>query len=528
MDEVDLIQQVTDLLAGALEIAEMNHPDSAMLNCRKATEAIVHYLHYKENGQFPQPDKNGRYPSIMALLYESMPALPPIAITTIESINAQTRSSIHWDEKNQGKLAQKRHVLSVVENIKNTVLDIFETPIELNGVVIDKGKLSDLVQISMESTLLGVELDHHGENVVITGISADEQQMVANSSQMIDELGVSLSYQDCIKLATIIKSQGEVNQAIDRLNNTIEMIPSNDFTHLIMCSNLLAMWYNEIGQDKLALIQYNDALRAAQKSEDAILIAQCYGNLGQCYVRIFDHKKALEHYEISLKFFREIGFEHSIAVSLVHIAEIKVKQNEIKTSYDYCNEANEIFTKLGDYRLMAYTTDLMGTILQISNKNQSLNCHRIALRMYNELVENPDLFDITRCQINIGIRLIDLGQFQEAIIELISTIKRSDEINWIQGSCLGRISIASCYIDQNEFNLAEARLSEAELLAEESHDTAGRINSKITRTKMLYKKGDFAKAKFEIEVAILMMNNSGMRLNLENAKSLLRKINENL
>ena len=61
MDDIEVEQEVTDFLLLARSFSE--YPSAAAAYCRQSLELIVHHLHYKEYGKYPEPDPKGNYPS---------------------------------------------------------------------------------------------------------------------------------------------------------------------------------------------------------------------------------------------------------------------------------------------------------------------------------------------------------------------------------------------------------------------------------------------------------------------------------
>ena len=206
-DEVE--QEVTDLLVIALEFQK--RPMAAMLYCRRALECQVHAVYHDQYGHFP--DKDG-FKDLTTIMKKIDQHLTTQTKELIWSINAQTRSSMHWSNESRGdKGAKTHHVEAVVSTIKSLYQDIFSSELILTGL--DIGKNTEKIvkkAINKDLTDLGIEDD-------LKNIEPPNEEGLENIGMLLDaadaatEIGIKFDPWEEIRLGSAARLSGQLERA---------------------------------------------------------------------------------------------------------------------------------------------------------------------------------------------------------------------------------------------------------------------------------------------------------------------------
>jgi tetratricopeptide (TPR) repeat protein len=223
MDLVEVEHEVTNFLLTALEFPY--HPDMGMLQCRKAMEYILKNKYYEEYGEYPETDKEGKYPSLIKVWKGIEKNLQKQTSEIIFSINSQTRGSLHWDFNSRNDTLQQRHVDAVIGQITNLFEDVFGIVIVLQGLKISDEKLENNVNIFVDEGLNkeGITQDSipSKENVDIEKLGT-----ILNVAEAAKRKGVEFNNRELVKLGIAARLRGELEisegyyrQAIRKFKN---------------------------------------------------------------------------------------------------------------------------------------------------------------------------------------------------------------------------------------------------------------------------------------------------------------------
>lgn len=509
----EILQEVTDLLVGAIHINELNYPDAAMQPCRKALECIVHYCHYREHGEFPKK-KGGHFSSVIQILHKSNQSIPQITSTTIESINAQTRSSSHWEHEEKGQIARQRHVKSVIEMIRNVFFDIFAVEIHVVGSTVSEDTLDRVIMDDLEEKLVSSDIE----------LSSGEMDSLVETGKLIEEMEIELTYQQLLELARISKLRGDFVFAKHKLEGALELIPSDEYEIRIECSNMLAnIEIDHFANYQSAKNHYKNSLKIAELSGDEVLKLQALGNMGNGFLREMNFEKAIEYYSEALVGFRKIGLDHSIAISLLQLAAVYLKVGLLEESYSSCYEANQIFRRLDDIPSMAFSTDLMAQILGRNNPRQAIDFHNEAIELLESL-DNPDILNIIGIKSNVAFRFFDLGEYQQSIKNLKDVEKLSSDIGYPYGIAASHVGIAKAEFELGNLDVADDLLLKAGMIAEKNGDIENKVNSTYTRAIIEERRENYFRSKQLCEEAINLMEQNNFLMNINVAKNFLNHV----
>jgi len=93
---------------------------------------------------------------------------------------------------------------------------------------------------------------------------------------------------------------------------------------------------------------YKKGLSIYEKHKNIIQISNTMGNLGFAHSSINNSKLAIYYLKESIKLSDKIGDIYYKGINTVHLAEEYLKKNDLKKTYFYIIQAEEIFKKLED------------------------------------------------------------------------------------------------------------------------------------------------------------------------------------
>ena len=144
-DEAQII--VTERLLLALETSD-KYPPAGMAFCRLAAECIAHYIHYQDHGVFPTDKQKGEYPGLPSVI-NKLKNLDKQTSEIFYSVNAQTRSSLHWDFESKDDEIRGHHVKSVVSQISSLFSVVFGNDLALSGMKISDERRNQVLKDSI-------------------------------------------------------------------------------------------------------------------------------------------------------------------------------------------------------------------------------------------------------------------------------------------------------------------------------------------------------------------------------------------
>lgn len=353
-------QEVTKYLLTASVFA--SRPTAGMAYCRRATECISHNLHYREFGEYPEPDEKGSYPSLSGILNKVKYGLERQTSEVLFSINAQSRGSLHWDFKSRGRSAKKRHVEAVIHQIANTFQDLYGKELVLSGMKLDDDTLEYTVKKTLEKELTEAGLskeDKPGEDEV----DKEELDIILDIAESATEKGIEFDY-------------GEEN----RLGNAAELAGKWDLAKGYYKQALRG--YKKLGDRKGEAISLNnlgyvDELKGSIEEAEGLYrgsmaISKDIGyRLGECSSlnllgNVAEAKGRLEEaerlYRGSMAIAKDIGNRRREAVVNNNLGVIASQKGSIEEAEEFFTECNAISREIGDRRLEALTLDALGEI----------------------------------------------------------------------------------------------------------------------------------------------------------------------
>ena len=264
MDRADVEQEVTDLLVTALEFSE--RPGAAMLYCRHTLECMAHAVHFDQFGRYPDEEGFLDFTEIMKRIESGLERQTK---EILWSINAQTRSSMHWSiETRREKGAKTRHAEAVVNQISATYQDLFGSKLVLTGIDIDSETIEDTIRRAVRKELsdLGIE------KVSIPNEKDVNQDDLVELLEAVDaatEKGVDFDADEDILLGNAASIAGKYELAEHHYNEGMQYFLSNKdrYGESTVLNNLgcLKLQMGEIGEAERL---FRGSLAIAKESQD--------------------------------------------------------------------------------------------------------------------------------------------------------------------------------------------------------------------------------------------------------------------
>jgi len=198
--------------------------------------------------------------------------------------------------------------------------------------------------------------------------------------------------------------------------------------------NLLGNAWLELGEEKKALGHYEDTLRIGRKvyGEEYPGEADALHNIGKVWQKLGEAKKAVGYYEEALRIYRKVyGEEHpSVATSLNNLGLAWQKLGEEKKAMGYLEEALRIYRKvLGDeHPLVASTLNNLGMAWGVVGEaKKGMEYFEDALRIKKKVFgeEHPLVASTLN---NLGLAWQKLGEEKKAIGYLEEALRTNQKV----------------------------------------------------------------------------------------------------
>jgi adenylate cyclase len=134
-----------------------------------------------------------------------------------------------------------------------------------------------------------------------------------------------------------------------------------------------------------SIFAFKKAIEILEKIQDLSELSKAYENLGATYTYV-DVDEAIKYHNKTIEIADRTGFIRMKGYSLMNIAYIFIKKNELKTASDYLEKALKIFEKLDERMLISISYINYGTIHRLRKEwDKACDYFDKALRICSEL-----------------------------------------------------------------------------------------------------------------------------------------------
>lgn len=196
-----------------------------------------------------------------------------------------------------------------------------------------------------------------------------------------------------------------------------------------------------IGNYEQAVDYYFQALSLIEQSNDSVLLARVFHNLGMIYDEFEDYDLAIDYFHKSLKISELIKDDKLRAKTYQNIAISYQNKSELATALEYNQRANQLATDLNDTQMLIDVTNNFGTIAYDQNKlDESLEYYQKALKLYLDINDNQG---VALAYNNIGLVYLDKKNYETALTYFMKSLHLANELkmNDFIGDLYGNLTI---------------------------------------------------------------------------------------
>jgi tetratricopeptide (TPR) repeat protein len=471
MSRQPVVNEIATLLTNANSMKDF--PDAAMLYCRKALECISHSKFSEMFGAFPNLEQ---YPSFSKVMKEIDVDLNSQTKNTMWSVNAQTRSSLHWSKETEGGREGKfHHVLAVIQQIKAIFHDIFGSELQLKQSpdsqkslateIIDENITHSISTINSEGEY---ELDEL-ENIEITIDAA--QEAVENGVLFTSERELELG-----KLSVISGSYARAKSHLEQAKRGFEN--AENWEGMVKAMIELAVLYRTLGDDEDARNLVEQCCEISKSKNLESCLAASYKMFGNI-CRVDEQLKAEQFYNDAMQIYKKLNDENGIA-EIYHNLGIILKDNGLlDKAENFNNRGYEVKKKNNNKKGQCASLNQFGQIeKKRGNVLAAISYYKKALNIEIEINYNNGKA-VTHS--NLANSYKYMGDFEAARFHLTEAIAIRQEIGLGFQAINGKRKMASYLMKEKKYNEAELILKELISFVDENMDgnAATELNSRL-------------------------------------------------
>ncbi|MBU7044799.1 MAG: CHAT domain-containing protein [Theionarchaea archaeon] len=220
----------------------------------------------------------------------------------------------------------------------------------------------------------------------------------------------------------------------------------------------------------LALHVWNYALNCINESNKE-RISEIYKNLGICYRRIGDYKKAITYCKKSLKISRKIGDKLGEFKCYGNIGIVYEKFGDFRKAIEYYEKALEIVRDINDRSGESTCYTNLGVAYgKMGDFKKAIEYNKMSLEIKEEI---NDVLGVLRCCTNLGTAYGNLGNFRKAIEYYEKSLEINKEIGnrTSESKCYTNLSIV--YRNLYDFDKAIEYCEKSLAIKRDTHDRSG-------------------------------------------------------
>ena len=297
----------------------------------------------------------------------------------------------------------------------------------------------------------------------------DSSQQVAKEIQYLKTILVNYN-----TIGNIYRSMGDQEMALINYNEGLKLASKiNDkFNQSLILGNI-GLSYSSIANFQKALYFYNDALKIDEKLNNKSGIMRHLGNISNIYRKQGDYTKALEYALRSLKIAETLGNKKSEISILGNIGIIYDLQSDHEKAKYYYLKALKLGELIKDKIAIGNQYSNLGIVyMQIGGKEKdkknfsaALYNYNIALDYYNKAAkineETLDLEGLAANYGNIGTNYKEQGNIKKSLEYEIKCYKIFEKTGDLKGISAAAGNIANTYTELNNYPEAEKYLKKS-------------------------------------------------------------------
>jgi two-component sensor histidine kinase len=215
----------------------------------------------------------------------------------------------------------------------------------------------------------------------------------------------------------------------------------------------------EHSQFDLSIDTLRHALSYAEQTNNVLLIAKCYNNLGLLYSKIGNFPESLSHYNISLEILREYGDVDILSSAFLNIGMTYKEMGVYKKSLQLLFEAEKLAKMLGKRTRLAKVYNSIGNVyLNLENYPKALTYYLHAIELKKKLNDQSALAYTYN---NVGMAYRRLNNYDSALYFFKESLKgkiKEGKPDRVAGTYS---NIGDVYLENGDINKAEEYFTKA-------------------------------------------------------------------
>lgn len=260
------------------------------------------------------------------------------------------------------------------------------------------------------------------------------------------------------------------------------------------------------GQYAQAEALYQQSLEEGLAAENLLVIGRARRGLGVLYRRQGNTDTAMSHLTQSLAAFRQAGETREQGRVLTSIGRTRQARGEYQQALNAHKEAYLLLESLNDrWRLVQALNDIGECHQSLYDIDNALRYHQEALRQASEMKSDLLIPEIKR---NLGIDLVELGQYEEGLVYLQAALEGARAVGNREHEALTLYHLARAYLRHEDFTLAEQAANGLSTIAESLDVDRYRALAAFVRGELLFYQGEQGAALAELNMAMLAAQTS--------------------
>jgi signal transduction histidine kinase len=310
-------------------------------------------------------------------------------------------------------------------------------------------KMADQALAEDEKYELHLELSHK----YLKSSAEKAIEHVKLAYELADTLDEAKQIQASINLGSICYNQSEHQVAIRYhsqalQNELIENFPEDKAESL----NRIGASYWILSEYDLALEHFENSLKVWKQLDNKMKMSDLYNNIGLVYAHLSDYQNALKYLFKSLEHYENMDDEYGSAGTYTNIGLIYMNLGDNDRSEDFHQKALAIFEKIDDKKGISASLHNLGIIAENQNRYEE------ALERYEACLEYniglDDKYVIATAKNNIGNVYQQLEQYDLALEYFQDALKLHQESGHKNGIAQSFRNIGAIYSAQNEYEKA--------------------------------------------------------------------------
>ena len=385
----------------------------------------------------------------------------------------------------------------------------------------DVGKRIRKARLEHEMSLAqlgGEDLSRSFLSLVESGRSRISLRALAIVAERLDmPMSYFLEDTDADKAAELLVDQAEAALARQRPEEALKILNG---TRIPTPLSARAAWIRgrairETGDPREAIPVLRQGLIVAEKRDDSALTSEILFSLGSALY-------ASDNYDEALMFFRR-GVETSqasvedpllLGKLTLGIGNVQYVKGEVDQAIAHYERARELFGSI-------YDLDNVGSVASAislayyrrGDMSGALHFSKQGLAAFR-LKHNAR--QVGRELINIAARYRSLGDLDQALVSAAEAVSRAQEVDARDLEAMARSTLASIYVERDEFDVAENEALHAIDLASSDSDLA-RIDAWIALAKVYESRGEGDRVDRYFQKALESLRESGSSARLADA-----------